>query len=603
MRRWKEVFLTLIVLCATHAFAQTTITGTNLAFRSTGTTAGSSVTLSDNGYLGTYVTLAAPGTVQFTLNARGASTPRMNLVVDDTKVGWDVGASSTNYVTSVSLPAGTHFVRTEFANDVPSVNRTLTLNSLQVTGASVSNTATDANAIAAADTYIANFRKGDARVTVNGVAPGTPVQINMKRLDFGFGGTVSGVSATDSKSMVNVTNPAPGTEQYKFQQFINKNFNIIVPSNAGKWASNESTRDVNTMSYIDTILNYAKSHGMDARMHNLIWGAQQPSWVTNSSNTGLLDQAVDTTLTQAQRDQAKADLRKEISERIAYYVNPTRANQYSELDVYNESYHTGSNNTAPNNYWNVYGASGVADIYNEVQQALNAAHSSAKIETNEYNVFQFGGNYGDFYRQHIESIQNAGGTVSGIGVQDYVDPTITGSNAYSASKVQRVLGDLSIAGVPLTITEFGLSSNLTADQANTLGPDVMEDTMRMIFGSPLGQSFLIWGWWDRTGSARPPAWLLDNTPGTGDNAVLTPMGVRWEELMNEWRTDVSSSVDPNGGISFNGYYGLYDVTINGKTYPLDLEKGVTNYTLQVPEPAHALLLSVIGVLSLKRNRR
>src|SRR3954470_15326815 len=126
MRSLKRYIATLISLSTSTALAQTTVTGTSLVFRSTGTTSGSSVTLSDNGYLGTYVTLAAPGTVQFTINARGASTPRMNLVVDDTKVGWDVGASSTNYVTNVALPAGTHFVRTEFANDVPSVSRTLT---------------------------------------------------------------------------------------------------------------------------------------------------------------------------------------------------------------------------------------------------------------------------------------------------------------------------------------------------------------------------------------------------------------------------------------------------------------------------------------------
>jgi hypothetical protein len=81
------------------------------------------------------------------------------------------------------------------------------------------------------------------------------------------------------------------------------------------------------------------------------------------------------------------------------------------------------------------------------------------------------------------------------------------------------------------------------------------------------------------------------------------MGVRWEELMKEWRTDLTSSVDANGGINFNGYYGLYDVTINGKTYSLDLTKGVTNYTLLVPEPTHLLVLAAaIGFLSLDRRR-
>lgn len=90
---------------------------------------------------------------------------------------------------------------------------------------------------------------------------------------------------------------------------------------------------------------------------------------------------------------------------------------------------------------------------------------------------------------------------------------------------------------------------------------------------------------------------------SGSSVTLSAIGVRWEELMRECRTDVSSPVDPNGGISLNGYYGLYDVTINGKTYPLDLEKGVTNYALQVPEPTHLLIAAAISVLSLRRRRR
>ena len=41
------------------------------------------------------------------------------------------------------------------------------------------------------------------------------------------------------------------------------------------------------------------------------------------------------------------------------------------------------------------------------------------------------------------------------------------------------------------------------------------------------------------------------------------------------------SVGPDGTINFNGFYGDYDVTINGHTYNLSLLKGTTHYSLVV----------------------
>ena len=101
----------------------------------------------------------------------------MNIVVADTKAGFDVAAGFNNYQHTFDLPAGTYFVRTEFNNDVPSANRQLTVGSLNVSGAtSVSNTTNqttnNASALAAADTYIENYRKGPAQLALVGAAPG-----------------------------------------------------------------------------------------------------------------------------------------------------------------------------------------------------------------------------------------------------------------------------------------------------------------------------------------------------------------------------------------------------------------------------------------------
>src|SRR5881396_153328 len=94
------------------AAAQTTTSGPSLALKSSG-----SNVINANGFVGTYITLASPGTVSLSVNAIAAvgatASPHMNIVVDDSSAGFDVGTSSGNYATSVFLPAGTHFVRTQ----------------------------------------------------------------------------------------------------------------------------------------------------------------------------------------------------------------------------------------------------------------------------------------------------------------------------------------------------------------------------------------------------------------------------------------------------------------------------------------------------------
>ena len=157
----------------------------------------------------------------------------------------------------------------------PTANRQLTVGSLTVSGATVSNTTTtstnDANALAAADTYIANFRRGPADVALVDAAPGTPVQIKMVRNAFNFGTYVQGFDPSVFLAPV-----APGdttSTAYHYQNFVNKYFNILVPSNIGKWAYTEATQNTPTMGNVDTILSYAQSHNMNMRMHNLIWGA------------------------------------------------------------------------------------------------------------------------------------------------------------------------------------------------------------------------------------------------------------------------------------------------------------------------------------------
>src|SRR6478736_923896 len=58
-------------------------------------------------------------------------------------------------------------------------------------------------------------------------------------------------------------------------------FNQITPGNAGKWGSVEATRDVMNWTELDTAYQFAKQNGMPFKLHTLIWGQQQPSWVAS----------------------------------------------------------------------------------------------------------------------------------------------------------------------------------------------------------------------------------------------------------------------------------------------------------------------------------
>ena len=574
---------------AAPALAQT-ITGSNLSHRSSGSGSGN-WTLSENGYVGTYISLAAPGSVTLTVNASGSTSdalaPRMNVVVADTNVGFDVGSGFNTYQHTFDLPAGTYFVRSEFNNDVPTANRQLTVSSLSVSGATVSNTSStstnDANALAAADTYIANFRRGPANIELMGAPPGAAVEVRMVRNAFNFGTMVQGFDANVFLAPV-----APGdttSTAARYQQFVNEHFGILVPSNMGKWAHTEPTQGNLTMQNVDTILNYAQSHDMNVRMHNLIWGTQQPTFVND-----LLTAAGSANATVAA--QAKADLMAAIEDRIAYYVGDgdadindgDRSRKYLEIDVLNEALRDGA-------YWDVFGADGVAQIYKKVQDAIAAAGSDARLYTNEYNIFQFANNpdtqtadpYANWYRRNVEEINTAGygQVVTGIGIQSIADPrTNIGSNVHSPARINQVLQNLSIADLPITLTEFSVPSPSGFTVTPQRSAQIYNESLRMLFGSPEATSFLIWEAWP-----SPTATPDGVTTIVDQNWNLTLSGLELVNLLNSWTTPTQNLlVGEDGMIDFTGFYGEYEITIDGKTFMLDLTKGTTDYSILVGVP-------------------
>ncbi len=574
------------------------INGSSLQLNS-GATSGSAAQLNNNGYAGTYITLAEPGDVTITVNAAGTSfggvDPRMNIVIADTKAGFDVSSSSASPYSHVfsSLPAGKYFVRTEFSND-GGTGRALSINGLEVSGATIETSNSESvlrsSALAAADTYIDNFRKGPGKVALVGVAPGTQVGVKLKNHAFNFGTNIHGFN---DSGLID-PNPTPGSTADKYQKFVTDNFNMVEASNAGKWTANENARDVDTLAWQDKVFDFAEAHNMGARMHAMVWGSQQPNWVTNLlSNPGGTDtyngfsnpQGTNLNNLNALYSNQVAPAGtpndgepSEIHERINYYVGDgsgsDRATRYSELDVYNESYHTGVNGGS-SSIWNRYGPQGVANIYDDVAKAVDLAGADVRLYLNEYSVLenQGGDAYANWYRQNIEAVENGDGdpfdkTVSGIGIQYY------SHDGHSANLMMKALQNMSVLDLPITLTEFGVQGSVseTADKIRN-----MEEAHRMLFGTPNATGFLYWGWW---ASATDP-----NLQGSGilvdADFNLTPVGEAWKALRDSWNTDLMATVSADGTIDFTGFYGDYELTIDGQTYDLELAKGDSIYSLVV----------------------
>jgi GH35 family endo-1,4-beta-xylanase len=333
------------------------------------------------------------------------------------------------------------------------------------------------------------------------------------------------------------------------------------------------------MAYIDQVRAFAKANGQKMRMHALLWDtAQQPEFVRD-----LLTKAA------AGDPAAKADLRKAITDRIQYYVRE-RAGSYLEIDVLNESFHQPR-------YLNIFGIEGIAEIFRETAEAVKAAGANSRLCVNEYNLFQWSqvppygkdakgafDAYASWYREHVEQLHAAGGPVHAIGVQYYADVRPDIPQPHSASRINGVFQNLSVAGLPISLTEFGVNAlprtpaptpeqNAAAAEA---GGRAMDEAMRLSFGTPGVTTFISWGFWaGDVWEQAPLGTLLDKQWN------LTPAGRSWEALMEKWTTDVTVPASADGVVKVHAFYGDYEVTANGKTTTVTIGRGVTKVDAQL----------------------
>ncbi len=264
---------------------------------------------------------------------------------------------------------------------------------------------------------------------------------------------------------------------------FNAYFNQVTPENGGKWGSVEGTRDVMNWTELDAAHNLAKNNLLKApgdprdgtpyplpfRMHNLVWGNQQPAWIESLPTS---------------------EQRAEIEEWFGAVA--ARYPDIDFIDVVNEPIHDPPAGPTNGNYIAALGGTG-ATGWDWVITAFERARfyfPNAKLGINEFSVT----NSTTTMNQYITIINllKERGLIDYVGVQGHAFSTTVPNSVTQAN-----LDLLAAVGVPIYVTELDIDGPSDAVQ--------LADYQRIVpvfWEHPAVRGVTLWGY--RPGHWRTP---------------------------------------------------------------------------------------------------
>ncbi|HET9505765.1 MAG TPA: endo-1,4-beta-xylanase [Hymenobacter sp.] len=247
-----------------------------------------------------------------------------------------------------------------------------------------------------------------------------------------------------------------------------------TPENGGKWGVAEGTRGTYNWAEADAAYAQAVATGGPFRFHTLIWGAQQPTWLTTSNLS----------------DADKLAAIKDWYQAVATHFQGKRIDF---IDVVNEPTHqppTGAAGADGGAYLNALGGNG-ATGWDWVITAFQLARQyfpNSKLMLNEYSVENEPNRAATYVG--IANLLKARGLIDAIGIQGHAFSLASTSSA----SIQANMATLASANLPLYITEFDLDGPTDAQQ--------LADYQRifpLFWENPAVRGITLWGY-------RPGHW-------------------------------------------------------------------------------------------------
>jgi endo-1,4-beta-xylanase len=276
----------------------------------------------------------------------------------------------------------------------------------------------------------------------------------------------------------------PLVNEPPYAQTLAREFNVLTPENAMKWAATHPQRYQYTFGQADAIVNFAQANGMPVHGHNLVWDQSNPSWLTSGNFS---------------RDEMIAILRDHID---------TVAGRYSGSvafwDVVNEA--VGPDGSLRNTLWrNRIGP----DYLDLAFRFAGEADPSALLLYNDYGAEVVNAKSNGIYNL-VSGMLSRGVPIHGVGFQMHID--LGGINYQSFAQNLQRFADL---GLAVFVTEMDVRIQLpaTADKLARQA-EVYRNVLDVCLGQPACYGFQTWGFTDKY------SWIPGSFPGYGAALVF-----------------------------------------------------------------------------------
>ena len=276
-----------------------------------------------------------------------------------------------------------------------------------------------------------------------------------------------------------------------------REFNMVEPENVMKWGAIRPARDAFNFGPGDSVVSFARAHGMKVRGHCLAWGKYNPAWLSKGRFTPA---------------QLSELLREHITKVVRHY-----AGQVFAWDVVNEAFD--ARGRMEHSVWYDspgVGLEGKGTAY--IERAFRwarAADPKALLFYNDYDAEGLNAKSDAVYAM-VKDFKSRGVPIDGVGLQMHIFNLSTKDVADLEANMAR----LTALGVQVHITEMDVGLPLDAggrlaNQSDlTKQADIYRFAANVCLRHPRCTAFQTWGFTDKY------TWIPAYTKGAEGKPLL-----------------------------------------------------------------------------------
>ncbi|WP_139083906.1 endo-1,4-beta-xylanase [Paenibacillus sp. HGF5] len=317
------------------------------------------------------------------------------------------------------------------------------------------------------------------------------------------------------------------------KELLDYHYNSLVAENVMKPESLNPREGTYNFANADLIRDYARDHGMNLRVHTLLWHQQGAEWMLKDDKGQYLEATPENKTLVLQRLEAY------IHEVAGRYKGDAR-----DWDVVNEVIDEGRPDGMRDSQW--YRITGLDYIRTAFHAARDAAGPEAKLYINDYSTHN--PKKRDYLLNLVKQLKAEGVPIDGVGHQTHIN--ISGPSIQQISDSIRMFGE---AGFDNQLTELDVSvytNNTDAfqtvpqellDKQGYRYKELFEELKRL---DQMGVDAGVEGGWISNvtlwGIADDHTWLHDRPAGTGRQDAPFPFDKQYQAKPAYW-----GMVDPS----------------------------------------------------------